>query len=149
MAARYGMSGDVSRRMFVTSWTDWFPGRHMASEGFLRLRTSSPGVRQWAPTDLIGPDRIGFSPAIDRDDLTDTQLSRLVDPMALIDNAQSLASTPVWRRDPDEGEPLWPRLVANSGLGRIPAPPSETGLVVGASRGAVGATTPPDDLVGI
>lgn len=77
----------VPARMSVARWTDWFPSRLHASDGFGTLRAWRPtggGERPWRPVDLLDP--FDLPGPLDRSGL------------ALVDNAAWLFGVPHWLR---------------------------------------------------
>ncbi|MCZ4326727.1 hypothetical protein [Brachybacterium paraconglomeratum] len=122
-------------RMFVASWSQLFPGPHMASDAFLPLRASCPagpptrgGVssRRWVQRDLMDPEQVRLRPA-DPESLTSVAIS-----------AGMLAGSPFWLRSGrDVG--VWNRMLDMMGVDRIPLRDPLTSV-----RHADGTWGPPD-----
>lgn len=54
----------VSGRMAVVGWGDWFPGRRMVGDGFLRLRAFCRAGGGWGPVDLMSAPCRGGAAAV-------------------------------------------------------------------------------------
>lgn len=143
----------VAERMGVATWREWFPGRGLVHDSFLRLRVDRPtgrGADLWEPADMLvatptsaeGVQGRPFTPR-DPDRVT-----------AVFNNAALLGNTPQWMRGRHEPPVLWPRLLADAGVGRIPMPtparPNRTkGRALGAASGVAGPAEPPSRLTGL
>ncbi|MWV32478.1 hypothetical protein [Rathayibacter iranicus] len=132
----------TASRMFIVSWSDWFPAGHNATRGFVNLRADRPtGAfdEPWEACDLLDPVAVPYRPA-------DTAR-----PLALLDNLAGLRSVPRWQRTGTPPE-LWRRVFQRKGIAELPriASVTDDGTrrgTLGAARGAVGPTRPVKRMV--
>lgn len=106
----------VADRMFVASWSDWFPGPHLADESFFDLEAVSPtglstgggqDSERWQTRSLLDPGDVPFAPS-------DPEAMR-----AVLTTSRMLAGSPFWLRDgADVG--VWNAMLEDVGIGRIP-----------------------------
>lgn len=139
----------VAERMGVATWREWFPARGKVHDAFFTLRVDRPtgpsGAGLWEPADMLdpsGPIGMPFT-AHDPEAMT-----------AILDNAALLGQTPFWLRERHDPAPLWPLLLKNAGLTRVPTPsparPERTsGRPLGRGVGAAGDAKPPRRLLGL
>jgi hypothetical protein len=131
----------TSTRMFVASWTDWFPNPNTFDEKFLTLeahRPSGRGETRWETASALDPIDTPFDPQPGWDAL------------AVLDNLALLRSVPSWLRTGKAPE-LWPTAIKRLGFNRIPVteptkPLEYVGLPLGAASGATAQTLPPRRL---
>lgn len=135
----------VAERMGVATWREWFPGRGLVHDAFLRMRVDRPtgrGTDLWEPADLFDETARPFEPR---------------EPEALkavFANAALLGNTPHWMREAHQPPELWPRLMSDAGVAEVPNPtpvrPNRTkGRGLGEGVGGAGATKPPSRLLGL
>ncbi|TSE15679.1 hypothetical protein B1A87_006960 [Arthrobacter sp. KBS0703] len=79
-------------RIGIAHWEEWFPDRHLMSEGFFNLEAD------FAINDAVGPDRW-----VRRGMLTDHAFApwHTFDATAVLENSKLLAATPHWMRKGD------------------------------------------------
>lgn len=145
----------VAERMGVATWREWFPDRGLVHDAFFTLRADRPtgrGADLWEPCDFFDPNPtaaasadVAGRPFTPRDPAAMT---------AVLDNAALLGNTPHWLRERRDPPTLWPHLLANAGVERIPVPtparPNRTkGRALGEAVGAAGPAKPPARLLGL
>ncbi len=129
-------------RMMVVSWSDWFPERGQATDGFVPLRVvraTGSAENPWKPVDLLNESQLPFTPAG-------------TEALAVLDNASALRSVPWWLRNTEPPE-LWRGSVERAGFARLPQLVGLTDkgrprVDVMQARGASGAPTVPRRLRG-